>query len=548
MIKNLNILLALILLTLIGGFFRFYHNTTNPVSLGIDEVSFGYNAYSILKTGKDEYGVSYPITFKSVGDYKNPVPIYITVPSVALFGLNEFSVRFPSGLIATIGIPIFYLLVFYLTKNQKLSLLGAGMFAISPWHLFYSRMGSDHQIAMVFLMIGLVFFLRMLEGGLINSLISALFFTLSMYTYYPERPFVPMLFVLLSGIYYQKLRKNFKTSLIFFTTFVILVTPLAYRSFFGEDLARGKMVFIKNDIDFTRYVVLEDKGSSFSIGGIKIDQTIALIFFSLKRYLNYFEPDFWFFNGLNMTQESSLGLGVVYLFELPFLILGIYYLFKDKFKHKWLILGWIGLSIIPAVLTNNEHNAGRTIIAMPMVLVISAIGFYYFIQLINHKKTLFKSVILTGFIGFVILTLIQAGLVFAVHYPIDHGEDSMEGTKLSVLYALQNYDKYQQIVFDPIRGVIAPTTFNLPQYYILFYSLYDPTKYQTENKNKDETFGFDKYQIRKIYWPDDRYKIGTLFIGSPWSIPEKELKPGELLKKIYLTNGELALLIVSPKP
>ena len=63
-----------------------------------DEAAIGYNAYSILETGRDEYGIPYPISFRSFNDYKPPLYIYLTVPAVALFGLNIWSVRLISVL------------------------------------------------------------------------------------------------------------------------------------------------------------------------------------------------------------------------------------------------------------------------------------------------------------------------------------------------------------------------------------------------------------------------------------------------------------------
>ena len=82
----------------------------------------------------------------------------------------------------------------------------------------------------------------------------------------------------------------------------------------------------------------------------------------------------------------------------------------------------------------------------------------------------------------------------------------------------------------------------------MFYSKYDPATFQIESKlfNKKEAH-FNKFTIRPIDWRVDRYKKDTLFIGSPWSLPEKDIKTEEILKKIYLTNGSLAFLIVSPK-
>ena len=124
----------------------------------------------------------------------------------------------------------------------------------------------------------------------------------------------------------------------------------------------------------------------------------------------------------------------------------------------------------------------------------------------------------------------------------------MEGSREAVKYALNNKDKYKEIVFDPNRGTEGPFIVSVPHLYILFYSKYDPLTYQNENKQAGmNTFGFDKFTIRHINWLEDKAKAGTLFIGSPWSLTEKELKTGEILQRIYLANGNLAFLIVTPK-
>ena len=85
---------------------------------------------------------------------------------------------------------------------------------------------------------------------------------------------------------------------------------------------------------------------------------------------------------------------------------------------------------------------------------------------------------------------------------------------------------------------------------MLFYTKYNPQIYQTEPKitSQDKTYflKFDKYTFRNIEWSEDGGKKDTLLIGSPWSFPESGFKEGELLKKIYMTNGQIAYLIVSP--
>jgi 4-amino-4-deoxy-L-arabinose transferase-like glycosyltransferase len=99
-------------IVVIAFLLRFIQVSNNPPSLSWDEVSIGYNAYSILKTGMDEHGRFMPLdTFIGYGDYKPPLSIYITIPFFALFGLNELSVRLPSVLFGTGIVALMYFVI-----------------------------------------------------------------------------------------------------------------------------------------------------------------------------------------------------------------------------------------------------------------------------------------------------------------------------------------------------------------------------------------------------------------------------------------------------
>lgn len=535
------IFVTLFIITLLGGFLRFYKNTINPPSLNIDEVAYGYNAYSILKTGRDEYGVFMPLIFRSSGDYKNPVLIYSIVPSIAFFGLNEFSVRFTTALAGTLSIPVFFLLLSALFKNSKIALFGAAILAISPWHIYYSRYASDHLMGVFILMIGIWFFQKMIEKGKVWVFPSAFTLVLSMYTYHSQRFFVPLFIASLLVLNLKKIKSHKFNILLFLLISLILLLPLVYLSLFGPANKRAGMIFLSLDIDYTRYVILDHLQ--------RTGENFLLFFFWAKRYLNYFQPDFLFFNGLNMTRMGTFGLGALYLFELPFLLLGMIEIIRNKVQNRFVIILWILLGIIPASLTNNEQSAGRTLLVIPALLAIIALGFSRCLSSLGSlRRSYYKLLFSSIYLFICVILLIQAFLVFAVHFPKQKGEAFMEGTKEAVQYALLHKDQYKEIVFDPYRGIEAPYIVGLPYMYFLFYSQYDPALYQKEIKRYGkELFGWDKFTIRKIYWPEDRLAKNTLFIASPWSLPEQDLESVNNLKRIYLSTGDLVLLVVSPK-
>lgn len=532
------ILILIILITFLGGFLRFYKNTINPASLNIDEVAYGYSAYSILKTGKDEHGKFMPLAFESTGDYKNPLLIYSLVPSIALFGLNEFSVRFTTALAGMLSIPAFFFLIKTLLRKTSIALIGSILLAVSPWHIFYSRYASESLLGSFFLILGVTFFVKMFEGRKIWAVGAALAFVLATYTYHSYRYFLPLFLPCLIFSKIKFLKAQRLNVFFFIILMTLMLLPLAYLVLFGPANTRANMIFLSVDIDYTRYVILDHLN--------KFGENFLLFFFWVKRFLNYFQPDFLFFNGLNMTLPGTFGLGVLYLFELPLLVLGIIRIIKDNIPYKYIILSWILLGILPASLTNNEQSTVRSLLILPPLLIIVAVGAVYFIRLMSPiKNSYFKAGLILSYSAFFVIFSVHAFLVFSVHFPLQRGEAFMEGTKETVEYALANKDKYTEVVFDPVRGIEAPYIVSIPHMYVLFYSQYDPAAYQRE-KIKGMEGTFDKFTVRNIDWRVDRNKKAVLLIGSPWSLPENEMKEGELLKKIYLANGILAFLIVSP--
>src|SRR3989337_2213889 len=141
-IKKFLIRNSIFLILILAAFLRLWSLSTNPPHLTPDEASLGYNAYSILKTVRDEYGELLPIIFKSFGDYKPGLYVYLTVPFVAFLGLTEFAVRLPSAMAGIFAAWLLYKIVELLfakqnhqtqvTSHKSLTSIAALLLAISP--------------------------------------------------------------------------------------------------------------------------------------------------------------------------------------------------------------------------------------------------------------------------------------------------------------------------------------------------------------------------------------------------------------------------------
>src|SRR3990172_4289552 len=155
----------LVLIIIFGSVLRLYQLSSIPISLNPDELAIGYNAYSILKSGADEWGEILPLSLKSFGDWKQPVYPFITVPFVAILGLTEFSVRIPAAISGIIGIILIYSITKLLFKKDSIALFSSFFFAVSPWSIFFSRGAFDPNLATTLFLAGVLFLLKYFENS-----------------------------------------------------------------------------------------------------------------------------------------------------------------------------------------------------------------------------------------------------------------------------------------------------------------------------------------------------------------------------------------------
>ena len=116
-------LLFLIGIIFFAAVLRLYQLGVTPVSPDWDEVALGYNAYSIIQTGKDEYGAFLPVVLRSYDDYKPALYTYLAIPPIFVFGLTVFATRLPSAIFGILTIFITYLLIREVFKKKVWLLL-----------------------------------------------------------------------------------------------------------------------------------------------------------------------------------------------------------------------------------------------------------------------------------------------------------------------------------------------------------------------------------------------------------------------------------------
>ncbi len=526
---------------------RFYKVESIPPSLNWDEVSIGYNAYSVLKTGKDEWNQPFPLHFKSYGEYKLPAQVYFSIPGIWIFGLNEFGVRVTPLIYGTLSVFLLFLLARKIFSNTTVGLISAFLLSISPWHIHLTRASFESSFAVFWIILGLWLLIK----GFYERkylILSSIPLAISVYTYNSARVFVP-LFLFANWIFYIKSFLKFKkTFVLSVVLFLILLLPAAPFVLSGEGSARYKLVSITDDPGLIPRVNEARGNSNLPEPLPKLIYNrvsyISIAFF--ENYLAHFTPSFLFIDGAPHRQHHVQEIGELYLFQAPFLILGLYYLIKRKEKFNFFLISWILLGIIPVSVTNDSiPHALRTLIVAPSYQIISAFGLYIFFEwLWRKKKRYFVIVLLVGTLA-VIISLGYYLTLFG-QYSTKYSRDWQYGYKQVVDYINANKDKYDLIVFS--------RHFGEPHMFTLFFSKYDPSKFQNDPTLKRfETYDWIRVlNFDKFYFPDLGDE-GTTYEDIIKTYPDKKIlfigkyndfPNAEKLKIVKFLNNDIGFEIV----
>ena len=468
--KKLYILLFAFIF-LLGIFLRFYALGKIPGSLDWDEASWGYNAYSILHTGRDEYGIKMPLSFKAFGDYKDPVYVYLDSLSIALFGLNSFAVRFPSALFGSLSIIFIFLFLYELFYKEKrrnlISFIGALTFAISPWSIQFSRVAFEATNGLFFVLFGIwLMFRGVRKDKKWQIILGSLSLVISAYTYHSEKLFSPLIFICLI-FYFRKYFLSFRVFLI-----ILLLIFGIGNIFWVKDattVARGESVlFTSNQTPLLANVVKE---TSFDLKrGDKLDTIFhnrRFVYASayLNNYLSVFYPNWLFIRG-DLQRHHAPGMGILYLASLPAILIGLFLTFDKYKKQTFIIISWLVLAPVAEALAGIP-NAERALILLPVFIIFESLGLLFLIEKLKAKNLIIY--LLFGILClFYVFNWTYYTNQYFYHTNTDYLEYWQGGYKQAIDFAASN-SMNKKIYFDK----------SIEQGYIfyLFYTKYDPKVY-----------------------------------------------------------------------
>lgn len=462
---------------------RVYALGVIPPGLTNDEADIGYDAYSILKTGHDQWGNFLPLTsFKGFGDYRLPVYTYLTIPFITFFNLTPLSVRLPSAFLGTVSVLLIYFVSRKLSKKLTINatyggLAAAFLFAISPWSIGLSRIGIESNVAITFMLCAILAFLQAFDKPKLFILATA-FFVLTIYTYTSYSLFT--LLIILAGVllFRKKIFKQKKVILFSAFLFAVLVFPLfIFKSTAG--VRASQISFINSQDNIGLLTNLNDRRGScvekFPVLLCKITENKQIVFTNtfVRNYLNHFSANLLYLNGTT-TQYSILPQrSLLYTIEILFLVAGVLFTFKFKSKPSIFILIILLLSPIPDALTGDGHYS-RASGMMPFLFILEGLGIMYIWKILNNLQ----KILAWTFKFFIVLIVSYSFISFFVSY-------FSYFPKYFSNYSQYGYEEWAQKLNDKKerydRIYLSRYGNDTKQYvYYLFYNKYNPVDFQNK--------------------------------------------------------------------
>jgi len=544
------VLSLLFIIVIVATFLRFYQLASNPPSLTWDETAWGYNAYSLGIDAKDEFGRFLPLTYlESFGDFKPPVYAYLTVIPVKIFGLTEFATRFASAFFGVLTVLLTYFLVkelllrSELKKRQKetIALLSSLLLAISPWHILLSRAAFEQNVATFFVGLGVYLFLVSVHHKKWLLIGSVLSFLLAMNTFNTPRIIAPILLITLLLWNIRYLYKNMKKQVItagivggilFIPLFLFLLTPQSKLRFQEVNIFSDSSIVLTANQE-----IANDHNAMWS--KVIHNRRLGYAEDFLKHYFDNLNPSFLFITGDGNPKFSTQQTGEMYIWEIIFVVAGVFFLFKKREgDHWWFPVFWFLVAIIPAATARETPHALRIENGLPMPQFFTAYGLYYVVT--GLKGRVFRLPIKKIAVAIIFLTALGNFLYFYhdyfTFYPSTYSGEWQYGYKDALTYVQKEQNKYTHIVMTEALG--------RPYIYSLFYEKYSPQAFRKNANITRDAFGFvDVHSFGKFVFlavaanGKQQYKK-SLFIDAPNDVP----KNAHILKNFDLLNGNPSLV------
>ncbi|PIQ73020.1 hypothetical protein COV58_04805, partial [Candidatus Roizmanbacteria bacterium CG11_big_fil_rev_8_21_14_0_20_36_8] len=376
--------------------------------LNADEAAFGYNAYSIGETLRDEHGVFLPVRLESFSDNKLPLLAYIMVPFVKILGLSIWSIRLTTIILGSLFPLLFYLLSYELFQKKNFAVVSALISSVSPWLIIFSRYAFEGVLATVLIITSIITLLKFSKNQKMHFLIFSVSFSfLSLFSYHLSKSIVLLIAIWTIIIIFNS-TKTRKLIAYFFVIVPLLLFLLTEIQFPASRVSN--LLFYKTPGFVMSITELNNEHPSRLLHNKAIESIKVLS----QSYLKHFSPEFLVTEGDNDNRFGMKGIEPISAIEYLFIGVGLYFLFKNKSKYRYPILSFLLIAPLSSSIAWQEASLKRSFFMIVPILIIGSYGLLNFCLSFDKKiRFLILSIV---FITFAIMKIVSLDFYFN-HYP-----------------------------------------------------------------------------------------------------------------------------------
>lgn len=424
-----------------------------PPGLFCDEAGLGYNAWSLLHTGRDETGAAWPLYVWSFGvSYKNPIFIYSAMLPVQLFGLDEFSVRLTSalyGVLTVVGVGLLGRVVF----GAAGGLIAALLLAVVPWHVHFSRIAFELITFPALFVSAFAALAAGVRGRPRWLLLAGPLFALCLYAYGPAKLFVPLFLGGALLVYARRLWSVRGTAAMAVVLMVMTAMPVVVFDYTHRD---------RSNQYFSRTTTLNPNQS--------VEQNVRRV---LDQYQRFFSRAFLFESGDPLTRHAVPGFGELYWTLLPLLGLGLLWCLWPGRPEGKLFLWWLVLYPVAPALMNEAPSASRGFIGVAGFCLVAAAGATLVLDGLRRLLP-WPAVARVAQVVAVLALCVGLGVegqrywdAYTTRYAVQAADDFQYGYRDAIAFMEARRKHYDLLLLTAVRV-------NMPQIFASFYNAERP--------------------------------------------------------------------------
>ncbi len=467
-------ILGLTIITGLALLLRFFELDSTPPGYTWDEMSITYNAWSIKEWHRDENAIFMPLSFRSFGDYKPPVFIYLMSGIFLITPLDPFYTRLVASLFgfgtAILGGVLAHSLARFITSESdyriRVGIIVYAFVAISPWSVHLSRIGFEQNMTVFLITLGVL--LITVENATFKNLVGGfLTLILSLYTFHTAKIVVPLLIGWWLLYFAPRLQRRLKKRVIVLLALLVFgILPIIYEMLTVSGLARASALIIFN----------ANSGLNSAVEGIS--QLVGNMYGQLS-------PQFWL-QGWDKAAQRNAVTGIAPMYPLTYLLLIVAIIWsiisKTRLRQMWRWWFLVIIGMAPALLSWNTPNYLRSLWS---IIPLSFIFSLFIIEIITHPSI--HRIRFSLIIG--LLALYGYSIINFTHYYFGPEYEARAAAEFQYGYeqlfqTLKKYDgNGKQIIISEFYGQ--------PYIYALVYNRIHPQNYQFGALNRYRFIGLE---------------------------------------------------------